>query len=287
MGLSPACALLFLRGDVRPATKTVELVQTSAPFEKALKEGNNWAYLRLVAGIDPYLKLSPYYAYCSRAVSSFEIDSHSQSTVVLTNRMSPDEQFSVLVAKGIHSTDVRETRCFESDTGELVTDLKKGLFTVDTPGTQGCVGFLNACGEVNLGNVTVEKCSSFASVVFSSLDGKSLAASDHVLLTVVGDADNTSEQWGVAGWYADGRPAKYVGRLPWGRTVGRGPVLVVPVSVQIRLTRDATAARLRVYALDAMGERTGTVPLERAGPGLRFLADGGQYQTIYYELAAE
>jgi len=118
------------------------------------------------------------------------------------------------------------------------------------------------------------------------LDGNPLAGCNRILLTVVGDADNTSERWRVAGWHPDGRPARYVGRRSWGHVVGRGPVLVEPVSVQVTLERDAKAPPLDVHALSSNGSRARIVPVERTGSRVRFVADGGKYHTIYYELAA-
>lgn len=71
-----------------------------------------------------------------------------------------------------------------SDTGELERDWGRELHTIDTPRTQAAQGWIG--GEtVELGNVSVAVSTPKASVAVTSLDGKPLATSGRMLLTVV------------------------------------------------------------------------------------------------------
>jgi hypothetical protein len=302
-GLFPAMSLIFLRHDVETARKVIECVQLEEPYVKALKtpdaERNNniWEYLKVVAGLPPYQRLAPYYSYFCRVENVFTENPASRAEVVLTNKMTPDEVFRTLVDKGVHGPDLREKLRFASDTGQLVSDVKRGLFTVDAPRVQGAVGFLDEVGRVELKDVVIDKGNTFAVVILSALDDQPISAARRMLLTVVGDADNSDEKRRISGTRTDAsaggsadmgvgkrfRPAVYHDRLKWGRISGHGPTLVEPVELQVTI-KGRTGAGLKVYALSAEGERKNELALSPGNGGVVFSPSGRNYKTIYYEI---
>ena len=79
----------------------------------------------------------------------------------------------------------------KSITGELVWNAKEGLVTIDTPGTQGAIGFLSA-GPIALKSMDLKTTAPFGALYVTSLeDGKPVAQAGHLLVTAVGQARNT------------------------------------------------------------------------------------------------
>jgi len=107
----------------------------------------------------------------------------------------------------------------------------------------------------------------FASLTLTPLDGKPLAASTRLLLTICGRAENTD-----MGWNED--------RTSVGANWGHGPVLVegIPASVTI-----ANALVGHVWALDPTGVRARELPATVAGGKIAFQI-GPENKTVWYEI---
>jgi hypothetical protein len=129
-------------------------------------------------------------------------------------------------------------RVFRSDTGQLVLKPEPGLFTASAPRVRIAMGFLGGTGPVELGGVTVDCDTPFASVSLISLDGAQVERSRHLLLTAVSRPENTGQA------YLDDHSA-----IP---ETGRAPVRVEPVSAEVSIR---TARQLRAFALDSRGRR--------------------------------
>ena len=71
----------------------------------------------------------------------------------------------------------------ESDTGELRRDWARGLFTIDTPGSQGASGWLGEQQEVALSDVSLRVNTPKATVIVSSLDGRPIGRSGELLIS--------------------------------------------------------------------------------------------------------
>jgi hypothetical protein len=149
---------------------------------------------------------------------------------------------------------------FRSDTGELVLDQKQRVFTVVAPNVVMAAGFLATAGELSLGKVTLRCKTAYASVSLVSLDGKPLEQSERLLLTAVGQADNTDEVLTALGGKdrkgsqtvdADTGALLRSGQFALTKP-GRPPVRVEPVDAQLRL---ATSIKLHAYPLDSRGAR--------------------------------
>lgn len=170
MGLMPAAALLFRRGDVALAKEThvVQLTKGTL-FDQATGSQQQALFRvlplqhRLAVALPavpelPWLKASPIPA----------------GATVVTDLDQP----------GLAS----DATSLTSDTGELKRDWAKGLFTIDTPCSQGVVGWLGEAGPVALTDCTIQITNPKAAVILSSLDGDPLARSERILVSAVARA---------------------------------------------------------------------------------------------------
>jgi hypothetical protein len=144
---------------------------------------------------------------------------------------------------------------FRSDTGELVLDCKAGRFTAVAPRVRIATGFIGGKGAVQLGGVTIDCHTPFASVSVVSLDGQPIERSARLLITAVARSENTGQA------YLDNHSA-----LP---EAGRPPVLAEPVACKVTLqTKQALAA----HPLTPRGTPSdaGTVGASRANGWVTF-----------------
>ena len=84
-----------------------------------------------------------------------------------------------------------------SDTGELAWshgEPRSGFLTIDTPRTQGLVGFVPR-KDWPLTHLSAELGNEFAAVTLSSLDGEPIYRSDRLLLTTAGRSGNSGMEW--------------------------------------------------------------------------------------------
>jgi len=155
-----------------------------------------------------------------------------------------------------------------SDTRELCLDAQGGVFTVNTARTKAAVGFLGEAGEIDLDGMSVNCATPFAAVLATSLDGKPLGRSRHVLVTAVARAENTGQAFSKNRTIVPER--------------GREPVLAEPVRCRVTLKMPAAA---RAFALDETGKRRGTVPVEFKEGSIRLDTTG--VRSPWCELVVE
>ena len=150
-----------------------------------------------------------------------------------------------------------------SSTGELVWDYGKRYVQVRTPRTQAVVGFVKQ-RMIRLPAVMIKSKTPFVSVIFTPLDNRTLATSQHVLITAMARDRQTGSEF-------NGDWSKLT-------TLGGPPLLLEPVQARIRLRGKHPAV---VRALDIYG-----VPTDRE---VDVRADGsftidGSYAACYYEV---
>jgi hypothetical protein len=156
---------------------------------------------------------------------------------------------------------------FLSATGQLSAEPDSGRFVLDTPRSQGILGFFpgrTACTR----DLAVTPATVFCQVVATSLDpAAGLSAARRVLLTALARAENTGQVYG-----------------PRRRSLleeGRAPVLMEPVRASVRLRSDRP---LSVHPLDASGRRTGrTLEASRSREGWATFEIGNE-GVFWYEL---
>lgn len=186
----------------------------------------------------------------------------TKSGMTFTGERAPEPTWDDLLTKYVTGSSAR------SATGELATDWKQGTFTVDTPRSQGAVGFFEQ-RPVTLSNLSASLSNPFITVVATSLDGAAIADSKRVLLTAVGNTINSGMELSANG-------SSF-------RKGGKGPILVEPMLGSVALKGLKPAAAPKVYYLSMSGKRRGEVPVESSGDSLRFelLA---KYQAAHYEV---
>ncbi len=139
-------------------------------------------------------------------------------------------------------------RIFRSDTGELVLDREKGIFTASAPKVRIATGFIGEAGPIQLGSVRVESRTPFASVSVIALDGEPIERSRRLLITAVARSENTGQAF-----------LNQHSALP---ERGRLPVLAEPVACRITL---ATKSALAAHPLTPRGAKSGagTIKVDR------------------------
>lgn len=161
-----AGAVMFLRGDVRPAKQTVRRSYSKEQVYESLRMSYAESPL-FTPGLPKALPL----------IHGMRIAGFDRS-VMETPVEKPVEPFV-------------------SDTGELrwANAAKKlGVVTVDTPKSQALVGFL-AENAPSTKNLTVQLDTRFAAVTLSAIDDRPIAQSKKLLLTATARTANTGQVW--------------------------------------------------------------------------------------------
>jgi hypothetical protein len=163
-------ALMFVRGDVHSALKTVERSYTR---EEAVNSR------RLPPSEQPYF------------TPGFPLQLPLQHGVRIGS-------FDGTVTEKIEAP---QTNPIVSDTKELswyTPAANTGLVTVETERTQALIGFVTANGKT-LKNLSADLANPFASIVLASMDAKPIATSAKMLLTTGTRVANTGMKWNDAG----------------------------------------------------------------------------------------
>jgi hypothetical protein len=259
-GQMPLTSLIFLRGDVRPARSTTDIAFSDADIfspETGRFPPDPLRFLEDAAFIH---RLRQVYAGERRdGTADRTVRSRRTAGSALPSPMLPP------------SPDGYRT----SDTGELRYRRDPGIFVIDTPRTQGVVGFTGSA-EHRTGDLEVRMENAFGSVVLTSLDGKPIRTSGRMLLIAVGRCQNT----GFTRTPADSNPALYQANRA---TLGTAPILIDPIRFRLRFPEANKNRGLTAFALDGAGNRLRALPLQH-DDGFETLSVTGSPATIYYEL---
>lgn len=156
-----------------------------------------------------------------------------------------------------------------SDTGELswyTGAPKTGLVTIETPRTEGIVGFFKATPKT-LPNLALNLTNHFGAVLLASLDGQPLARSAKMLLTVGSRVSNTGLVWNEARTRVTNQ--------------GGSPSLIEPLSGTVTLRNLAKASAVSVAALDGAGKPIGApIPAKKTADG--WIVPLGDPVTTWY-----
>jgi hypothetical protein len=210
-GLVPASALLFHRGDVAAARELV-LANMSDPFlstqllNTAIRSSVGTARTRML----------------------LKGDTISEPAKILK----PSE--SLIPLGATETADPKR---------QLVHMFKKGVVLIDTPRSQGAIGFVTPAevSGIKLKDVVIKAETKFATIMVSSLDdGIPITNASKLLISAVGRSENTGQVFVQEG---------SVWRSP---IRGTKPVLVEPVKAKISLPAGKTYA---VYPLRPDGTR--------------------------------
>lgn len=230
----PAAALMFRRGDVAAASGSARL--TIPVGQVAELTADN-------LGIQA--------AWTMAGLASADMLTHR-----LAVRFSQDGKLAAEISK---------------DGGSAVAwDAPAGLYTVNAPNAKAVVG--RCAGKTTkLGGAEFAVKSNprgFAVLTLNSADGKPLASAERLLLTAVGNVENTN-----MGWNGE--------HTSVGTQWGQAPTICEGIAARVTLTTSAKSAR--VHALDGAGARVAEVPATLLDGQLSFEI-GPQFKTLWYEI---
>ena len=251
----PACAALFLRGDVAPARRTVHVpLPAEAERRKMHETGTPWKLTAENFGVDRNVSLL------------HRLDFDIQKTVSRgSHKSSPDAP-----------TITPDTAQFKSDTNQIHWDVSKagaGYLSVDTEHTKLFTGFVAGrtfqFGDVKLSLGPTRN--DWATISMVCLDGDGFNRPGRILIAATGLAENTGakledlgdnrvtlrRQWGTEPSLCEGIPA----------------TIVLPVS----------ADRVRVYPLDESGARRSPISCTVQGNAAQ-LELSPKHHTLWYEV---
>jgi hypothetical protein len=158
-----------------------------------------------------------------------------------------------------------QAQALRSDTGEMRRDLTRRMGLIDADMTKVVYGFLGAVGLVELDGLSVLVKTGFGVVALSSLTREPVGASDNILLTAVGRADNTG--------------CRYNADHTVQFALGHGPIQAEIIEADIELRTSVEHAR--VWAINPDGFPIGQIPSVRRDGILRFTI-GREYASMYY-----
>ncbi len=246
-----AGALMFLRGDVKPARQTV---QRTYSRQQVFDAGLLPAGLRTPPGAPP--SEQPYFT------PGFPLALPLEHAVRIKSLDGPPT--AKYTASGANP--------IVSDTKELswyASGAKTGLVTVETDRTQALIGFVKS-NTKSVRNLAADIANNFATIILTSMDGKPLASSDKMLLNAGSRVANTGQRWD--------EPRNALAR-PNGQ--GHSPTLIEPVTGNVILRNLTGAKAVTAAALDGSGKPIGAPLQARKTAGGWELSIGAPVTTWY------
>jgi hypothetical protein len=251
----PACAAIYLRGDVRESQRKIAAAADyESFFERLVTSGATRIGIK-DAGFDRFL--------------------------TLIHRTGIDLSGGSGTAPSDVNQGVAESKIMLSDTGELCWNREQSgaaYFTVNTAGTKLFTGFPQG-RDITLGDVLLKIAPSRLNWATISLVSREVQSgfgengeSARILLAATGMAGNSGMELETVD---SGRVRAK--NSEW----GGAPYLLEGITAVIDLP--SGSERTRCYALDPNGERKMDVPVAANGSGCR-VAIAPEYQTIWYEI---
>ncbi len=251
IGQSPAEALQYRRGDLKPGDTILRQVTTVDDIFK-LKSAN----LLEGANADFRIAEAPKSSQ-PEALASFDPLSFFVGRVERT--LEPN---AIPVAVDLGKFIDREKKRITSSTGQIVWDYGKGLVTVNAPRSQSAIGFLAQAGPIRLGDVIIDSKNEYGTVHLISLDGEPLATSRKILVQAF-----TEEK--MEGFAAENGEIKEIGHLP---------ILVREIDAKVTV---GNGAGMTAKVLDEQGYFREALPVEiRDGNAVVTLSKNAMYTIL-------
>jgi hypothetical protein len=164
-----------------------------------------------------------------------------------------------------------------SATGELVWGLpgvsSGRAVSIDSPRSKGLIGARLAL-PFDAHGVKFELLvarNDWGVILATLIEGKSFAGPCRILVTTLGDEENSGQSW------LDTK------KTTLGRNFGQAPVLVEGLAA--RITLPVEASRVRAWALDERGERRAQLPV--GGADHAIIETGSAYHSLWYEVEVQ
>ena len=158
-----------------------------------------------------------------------------------------------------------------SDTHELAwytSPQQTGLITIDTPRSEGLIGFVKAQGKA-VSHLAADVSNNFCTIMVTSMDRQPIEASAKLLLVAGGPVENSGQVWNSAGTDV----------TEWGAS----PTLVDQVKGTITLRKIQKARRVSLQALDGAGQPVGA-PVPGVARGNDWTLPLGDTITTWYQI---
>ncbi len=258
----PACAAMFLRGDVQPAQEVVAAQMSPATERAALTE-------HLTPRCLDALKFSVDWQTALEHRVGLELVESSALPAPVDDPTDSD-------AAADDEPQEDAATSFVSDTGQVRWDVSQkdaGTFTVDAPRTKLFTGFVRGrrfdFGGVKLaiGPTRLD----WATVSMTCLDGQGFDRPGRVLVAATGWVQNTGAEVQDCG----------NNRITLGNQWGSEPVLCEGIPAEIQLPVDP--ARVTFYPLDESGNRGEPVKVGEKDRKTRITLDP-KHRTVWYEV---
>jgi hypothetical protein len=249
----PACAAIYLRGDVLPAKESLVTKINHAAYFDSLAIARKVRAGIENAGYDPGICL------IHKTAVELTEDPVKQTT---PDSKIPDNQ-----------------KIITSDTGELTWNMEKenaGYWTVNTANTKLFSGFPDGRSidlggvEINIGKTRL----GWATLSLVSKNATGFGSSGKpadILLTATGIVENK-------GMVVEKSSDTKIRLTNW----GTGPVLAEGIPAVIKLP--SIAAKTKCFALDPHGDRKSEVAVTKFGEGGCQISIKPDYQTVWYEI---
>jgi hypothetical protein len=248
----PACAAMFLRGDVQEGKSTVVgAMDWPAYFDRLTR---------------------------TKAVGTGIGSVGFDSRLALLHKTAFDLSGKLGTDPATVETIPADQKVFTSDTGELTWNLERpgaGYWTVNTPNTKLFTGYAQG-RAIPLGGVTLtvgRTRMDWATVSLVSRQATGFGESGrkaNILLAATGWAENK-------GMVVEPVSHSAITLRTW----GTGPVCVEGIPATVTLP--AAPARVKCFALDPHGDRKREVAVEKVKGGSQIVLKR-EYQTVWYEL---
>lgn len=249
----PACAAIFLRGDVQEAKDSVVArVNYTNYFD------------RLVAS--------------KTIVSTIGSDGHDLRQT-LQHKTAVDLSGKKSAIRAAVEKISQNQKVFVSDTGELTWNTEQpgaSYWTVNTKNTKLFTGFPKE-RAITLGNITLEIGKTrlgWTTISLVSRYGTGFGESGHpanILLAATGVSENK-------GMIIEKMSNEEITLKDW----GKGPVYVEGIPAKVTLASDFQ--KTRCFALDPGGNRKIEIPVEKGGKGGSIIVIKPEYKTVWYEI---
>ena len=156
-------------------------------------------------------------------------------------------------------------KVYNSQTGELTTDLSNGIFSMNTACSQAICGFIGGMRHT-AGALSTNIDNSYAAVTLVSLDSNAIESSDSMLLTMAGNAINYGQLLSE-----DGNTLKKAGVYP---------IMTEQITGEIEI---AVSGDFDVYSLTSSGERKEKVAVTHTVNGFKFTV-GRNAEAMNFEI---
>lgn len=246
----PACAAIYLRGDVREAKKTISCNIDKESYHDHLANGGEISYSRRSAGENPLLAL----------VHRVNVDLNGPEI------LSPP------------SEEIFNEKLIKSDTGELIWNREipgAEYWIVDTLNSKVFSGFpkdrMISLGDLSLKVGKTKLNWTTISLVSRNASGFGKNGAANILLTATGYSGNK-------GMKIINTKPNFIKLDHWGSST------VLNEGIPAEITLPAKPEKTKCFALDEKGNRKAEVPVEKTQKGISLIKIDAKYQTVWYEI---